>query len=228
MTWRVAQSLETLLAEVNAAAPHRSTASDGSIGDASHSSRESDHNPNEAGVVRARDFTHDPDGGLDCNLLATSLEEAYHAGGNPALGSGAYTIWNRRILSRDRLSEGWRPYTGTNAHDHHLHQSVATARAGYDSTRPWGVMERKDEIDMATTQELRKVVADVVDAKLKPIVRRLDRMRDVMRGRHERILRELDEILSDEQADTTAILGKLRGVRQEIAGVRAELEQVDE
>lgn len=43
MTWRVAQSLEVLLAEVNAAAPNRNKAADGSIGDTSHSARASDY-----------------------------------------------------------------------------------------------------------------------------------------------------------------------------------------
>ena len=37
VSWYVARSLDQLLAEINASAPHRSKASDGSIGDASHS-----------------------------------------------------------------------------------------------------------------------------------------------------------------------------------------------
>jgi hypothetical protein len=44
------------------------------------------------------------------------------------------------IMSFDRRGEGWRPYTGSNPHDHHLHLSVAIEQVGYDSTRPWGVM----------------------------------------------------------------------------------------
>lgn len=150
MSWRVARSLDVLLAELNAAAPARSKVSDGSIGDAAHASRTSDHNPwvidaSGQGVVRARDFTHDPDGGLDCNVLAVQL--AALLGKHPALGSGAYIIWNGRIISTDRLSEGWRPYAGSNKHTKHLHLSVATTwnrltRRGYDSARKWGVLAK--------------------------------------------------------------------------------------
>ncbi len=148
MTWRVARSLDTLLAEINEAAPNRSKASDGSIGDAAHASRDSDHNPfvilNGVGIVRARDFTHDPDGGLDCNDLATALAALIASGVHPSCRHGAYVIWQRRIFSFDRRNEGWRPYGGSNPHDHHCHLSVSLDPAGFDSTAPWGVMEDDD------------------------------------------------------------------------------------
>ena len=38
--WRIAKSLDTLLAQLNALAPHRSKLSDGSIGDAAHATRD--------------------------------------------------------------------------------------------------------------------------------------------------------------------------------------------
>lgn len=141
MSWRVAVSLNVLLGEINALAPNRSKVSDGSIGDAAHATRTSDHNPwvidgDGVGVVRARDFTHDPAGGLDCDVLAARLVQAMDAG-HPAMGSGAYIIWEGQILSKDRRAEGWREYTGSNAHTKHLHLSVTTVAAGFDSTAPW-------------------------------------------------------------------------------------------
>jgi hypothetical protein len=74
MAWRVARSLDQLLAEINASAPNRSRASDGSIGDAAHQTTDSDHNPHCQGwVVTARDFTHDPAGGFDAHAFADWL-----------------------------------------------------------------------------------------------------------------------------------------------------------
>lgn len=161
MSWRVARSLDVLLDEINTAAPLRNKASDGSIGDAAHATRDSDHNPwvvvGGQGIVRARDFTHDPDGGLDCWEVANRLAAHVAAGSHPAARSGAYVIWQRRILSFDRRHEGWRTYSGSNPHEHHLHLSVATDPGGFDSTQPWGVMstpQPEEADDMALSDKL--------------------------------------------------------------------------
>lgn len=146
MTWRPARSLDVLRDEIDLMAPDRSTLSDGTLGDTAHSARASDHNPNAAGVVRARDITHDPTHGCDCNALTRDI--AAMLGKHPALGSGAYLIWRRRIISTDRLAEGWRTYTGSNPHDKHMHVSVGTR--GYDDTSPW----LEDEDDMTNAEDV--------------------------------------------------------------------------
>ena len=159
----MARSLDTLLNEVNRAAPGRSKISDGGIGDAAHASRSSDHNPwikdsSGVGVVRARDFTHDP-GDFSADELAHHV--ASILGKHPALGSGAYVIWNWLIISTSRLSEGWRPYTGSNGHTKHVHVSVGTS--GYDNTQGWNWPPKQEEwFDVATKDELRAVVAEEI------------------------------------------------------------------
>jgi hypothetical protein len=130
---RIAKSLDTLRQQANEIAPNRSKASDGWIGDEAHSSRTSDHNPNSSGVVCALDLTHDPAHGLDCNDLA----EALQAGKD---GRIKYVIWNRRIMSGTDQSNPawvWRPYSGTNPHDLHLHTSVKADAAHYDDPARW-------------------------------------------------------------------------------------------
>lgn len=136
MSWRVAKSLETLRSQINAAAPNRSKASDGTIGDAAHASRSSDHNPwvkdGSAGVVTALDITHDPARGVDAGALAESLL----ASRDPRI---KYIISNRRIASGEDGPSPWvwRKYTGTNPHTLHVHVSVRSAKSHYDSTAPW-------------------------------------------------------------------------------------------
>lgn len=128
MAWRVARSLNALLEQLNASAPNRSKVSDGSIGDAEHATRDSDHNPwYGPGIVTARDFTHDPAGGLDCHWLAGALT----ASGDRRI---KYIIWNRRLWK----SGNWRKYTGPNPHTRHLHLSVVASPA-CDDTTAWAL-----------------------------------------------------------------------------------------
>lgn len=138
MTWRVAESLDVLLAQWNAAHPGRLVASDGSIGDAAHATRESDHNPwvgpaaDGKMIVTARDFTHDPAHGADADALAEALKQRK----DPRV---KYVIRARRIWSLARDSEGWRPYAGPNPHLKHVHVSVSPLERLYDSTAHWNL-----------------------------------------------------------------------------------------
>lgn len=133
--WIVAESLERLRAQLNAYAPNRSKASDGGIGDAAHASRNSDHDPwlvlGGQPLVTARDFTHDPAGGLDCAKLRDSLTRARDS-------RIKYIIFNRQIISGAGGPQPWvpRPYSGVNAHEHHLHLSVVADRRCRDGS-PW-------------------------------------------------------------------------------------------
>lgn len=136
MTWRVARALIQLRAQINEKFPKRSKEADGTIGDAAHASRSSDHNPwvkdGDMGIVTGMDLTHDPLSGLDSEHLAECLRTSH----DPRL---KYVISNRKIASFDHDSFGWRPYTGKNAHNHHVHVSVKPDKAHYDSIRDWNI-----------------------------------------------------------------------------------------
>lgn len=132
MAWRIAKSLATLRDQINAAAPQRSKVSDGAIGDANHSSRASDHNPNGKGVVCAIDITDDPADGCSAEAIAESLK----SGKDPRIG---YIIWNRRISNPTIQAGAWRPYTGSNPHNKHVHVSVKQDAKLYDDAKPWAV-----------------------------------------------------------------------------------------
>lgn len=138
MTWRVARSLEVLLAQFDAASPGRSRASDGAIGNAAHVAEgwtNSDHNPwyplPNGGIVTARDFTHDPAHGMDIAAIADQLA----ASRDPRI---KYVIANRRILDSRAGNNPWRwmPYSGPSPHTEHVHLSVMN-NPSCDDLRPW-------------------------------------------------------------------------------------------
>lgn len=134
MAWRVARALNVLLDQYNRAYPGRSKASDGSIGDADHANRNSDHNPwYGPGIVTARDFTHDPAAGMDINRLTDELAASRD-------NRIKYIIANGLILDSRPGNHPWqwRRYNGPNPHTKHFHVSVMP-NATCDDPRPWRV-----------------------------------------------------------------------------------------
>ena len=79
---RLAKSLVTLIDDIVERFPGRDDQNDGTIGDAAHQTRESDHNPHVRqdgmGIVTALDITHDPAEGFDAQAFADSLREPAH------------------------------------------------------------------------------------------------------------------------------------------------------
>jgi hypothetical protein len=145
MAWRLAYSLDQLRAQINAAYPNRSKASDGTIGDAAHASRASDHNPNALGVVCAIDITNDPANGLDIHAVAERIRTNRH----PNL---KYIISNRRIAGA-WTSWNWATYSGSNPHEKHVHFSVGVGSEGqskqpYDDRTNWNIYNNGGETPM--------------------------------------------------------------------------------
>lgn len=127
--WRLANSLVTLRAQLNAAHPRRNRKSDGTIGDTAHLKRASDHNPQSGtGVVTAMDITHDPSNGLDCNQLAEAIKGDLRV---------KYVIWNSRIYERHTE---WKPYRGANPHIKHMHISVMANEQLADNDAQWEIL----------------------------------------------------------------------------------------
>lgn len=155
----LAPALEQFRTELNAIYPNRDKRSDGWIGDKYHAGSKSDHNPSQwptawKGVVRAFDADND----LGPNVTGKTLWDHLvpMLGKHPALGSGAYLIYNGRIISTDRLNEGARKYSGKNPHTGHIHISVGTSAAGYNSEASWGLAEGDD--DMPSADEVAQAI----------------------------------------------------------------------
>src|SRR5437868_5232623 len=132
--WRVAKSLLVLREMADTIWPKRNKASDGTIGDAAHAARDSDHNPwvkdGMVGVVTALDLTHDPAHGCDANLLVDALVASRDR-------RIKYIVWNRRIVNSAVVPWTWRPYAGSNPHIKHFHLSVSSNKTLYDDQMPW-------------------------------------------------------------------------------------------
>lgn len=129
---RITKSLDILRSQVNKLAPKRSKLSDGWLGDAKHSMRKSDHNPEPDGTVDALDITHDPKNGVDiqklCDAIIASKDRRV-----------SYLICNGKIIAGNGGPRPWvkRTYTGANKHSKHLHVSVLDKFQ--DDTTPWKI-----------------------------------------------------------------------------------------
>ena len=112
-----------VLRQATAIAPLRMKASDGLLPSQAHIKQNptSDHN-----TGFAVDLTHDPKRGIDCAEIFQKLKEDKRV---------KYLIFNGKIWSKERASEGDREYTGSNQHIKHLHVSINYGM-GKD-TSPW-------------------------------------------------------------------------------------------
>jgi hypothetical protein len=116
-----------VLRQATALRPQRNKASDGLLPSAAHIAMDkkagikSDHDTG-FGV----DLTHDPLNGIDCKDIFQKIKADKRV---------KYIIFNGKIWSKDRATEGDRPYNGPNKHPHHIHVSVEE-NCGND-TSPW-------------------------------------------------------------------------------------------
>lgn len=130
MSYHLSDAGVTLRNQINRRFPKRDKRSDGWIGDSSHqASTTSDHNPDwsAGGVVRAIDIDADLDPKSGNHKLANELaEQLRYLGKSGKERRISYVIWNKQICS-PREDWRWRPYTGSNAHTHHIHCSFTPA-----------------------------------------------------------------------------------------------------
>jgi hypothetical protein len=132
--WRLAPSLVAFVEEADRCYPKRDRTSDGSIGDLAHQARVSDHNPDD-GWVHAVDLDEDLAPGLDLKAFAEKLRRRR----DPRV---KYVIYEGRFFSSyatsSRAAWAWAPYTGVNAHLHHLHLSILHTDAARNDLSQWG------------------------------------------------------------------------------------------
>ena len=122
-TPKLCKAGQQLRLQVDDSFPDRDRTSDGWIGDTRHSARISDHNPDEQGVVRAIDIDRDLSGKAKPDLMPDLADQIRNAAKSKADGGRiSYIIFDSRIAS-SKKAWAWRPYTGSNKHNHHCHIS---------------------------------------------------------------------------------------------------------
>lgn len=128
MTVRLCAAGKRLRYEINVLWPHRDTKSDGWVSSAAHRMQNpnSDHDPDDTGMVRAIDIDEDLTGRdgadpLSANLLAQQLVNLARLDDRIK-----YVIFEGKIAS-DKTDWKWATYTGPNSHAKHLHVSFTTA-----------------------------------------------------------------------------------------------------
>lgn len=147
MAWRLARSLETLRGQLDARWPDRDRKSDGTIGDLLHAGQGgptfnvagygvsgTDHLPDRNEIVCAYDIDTD----IAPGITAHDVADAIAASNDRRIG---YIISNGRIWSTrsGALPGAWRPYSGTDPHDTHVHVSVRHTTPFVDSPARWQI-----------------------------------------------------------------------------------------
>lgn len=154
MAWTLAPALAALISDVNQEWPNRSKALDGTIGDAAHAARKSEHNPNREpgddvpdGYVTAADITAE---GIDTGRLIDVLIR------DPRVW---YVIHKGRIYSRTYGFTN-RAYTGSNPHTGHIHVSIVQTRKACDDQADWLAGRKEtpyERVRRIAAQRLRRI-----------------------------------------------------------------------
>jgi hypothetical protein len=143
MKWKPAPSIIAALREFDRTWPNRRYARTywGTIGDAAHSKRKSDHNPDSRGIVHAFDLMHEPEKGIDCNVLAELWKD------DPRV---KYVIWKARIWNR-LIARIWRKSSG---HMSHIHVSIYSTPEAENDIYPWLPQNQTPHIDVETDDKM--------------------------------------------------------------------------
>ena len=136
----LAHSLRRLEAEVNRQFPRRDHWSDGWLGDDSHATRFSDHNPS-GGWVHAYDFdatlTHSMGSGTVGDYIARQVLAGCRSGRLRHVVN--YVIYKRVIYTAAAGYRG-RRYIGSNPHDSHIHISIHRTAHARGWSGWWGIL----------------------------------------------------------------------------------------
>ena len=126
MSWKLVAGGVTLRNQINERWPNRDKRSDGSIGDADHQARQSDHNVDSRGLVHAIDIDEDLKGSNNDNKWFADQLIAYARNNKPGSARLKYVVYENRIASGTYPKHYWTWRNGDYGHDIHMHISFTT------------------------------------------------------------------------------------------------------
>ncbi len=121
---RLSKAAAQLREQFDDSYPSRDRTSDGWIGDSRHAARPSDHNPDANGWVRALDVDRDVSGRSKPDLMPDIADQIRLLCKSKREKRITYIIFDGRIASAKK-GWAWRPYEGSNKHNHHCHISFS-------------------------------------------------------------------------------------------------------
>lgn len=193
--WELAPSLIRLMDDVDDRWPKRSKTHDGSIGDAAHAARSSEHNPDRDSDDMPRGYVSAVDITKDSAAMAKALLEVL-------IGDDRvwYVIHAGFIYSR---THGWakREYVGPNPHTHHLHVSLVQTKKAANDTGGWIGPAKITPVPAPPSTPVKKLPVLVLggsDKVLVPFLKRFYGLDDKVNG----------------GLFTRALLGKVRAYQQ--------------
>lgn len=126
MSWKLVAGGTTLRDQINHRWPNRDKRSDGSIGDAAHQARQSDHNVDSKGLVHAIDVDEDLKGSKHDNVWLADQIIAYPRMKRAGSSRLKYVVYESQIASGTYADHFW-TWRGDNyGHTIHMHISFTT------------------------------------------------------------------------------------------------------
>lgn len=154
MAWVLTRGLQTVRAEFNTAFADRDKTTDGSVGDLSHQTGSSGHNPDLTGraeykdgddkdEVRAIDVDKDLVPGSDVDWMERVVQYVVTRARSGIYVPFRYIIYKRRIW---HVNNGWQSatYTGSNTHTEHAHFSGGWSQTADEWTGSLGLASLRD------------------------------------------------------------------------------------
>lgn len=145
--------------QVNGRFPGRDRRSDGWVGDAAHSARRSDHNPDKNGWVHALDIDENMGkgkwrNGRAARLLADQLRQ-YAASDLPGADRIKYIVHERKLASGTYKASWWKWRPGNWGHDHHIHISFTSKAQKDDRLFPLPILTKDRKLKKLWREQLR-------------------------------------------------------------------------